>query len=195
VNASSNIACRLDTGAGRKATPRHLPYLGDRRVFVTSRGVEDAGRTGYQSLGLHHDPAWRQAMAEISAVEGATGRHRAWPAELRLSSDRRRLSVRFDDGHIFALDAEYLRVESPSAEVQGHSPAERKFVGGKQDVEIIGIDRVGHYAVRLSFDDMHSSGIYSWDYLYELGRDRDTIWKRYLDGLAVAGGSRSRSPR
>jgi DUF971 family protein len=134
-------------------------------------------------------------MAEISAVESATGRHHAWPLELRLSADRRRLTVSFDDGHIFALDAEYLRVESPSAEVQGHSPTERKFVGGKQDVQLIGVDRVGHYAVRLSFDDMHSSGIYSWDYLYELGRDRDAIWKRYLDGLAAAGGARIRPGR
>jgi DUF971 family protein len=134
-------------------------------------------------------------MAEISAVESATGRHHAWPVELRLSADRRRLTVSFDDGHIFALDAEYLRVESPSAEVQGHSPTERKFVGGKQDVQLIGVDRVGHYAVRLSFDDLHSTGIYSWDYLYELGRDRDAIWKRYLDGLAAAGGSRARAGR
>ncbi|MCA0316567.1 MAG: DUF971 domain-containing protein [Proteobacteria bacterium] len=134
-------------------------------------------------------------MAEISAVESATGSHHAWPVELRLSADRRRLTVSFDDGHIFALDAEYLRVESPSAEVQGHSPAERKYIGGKQDVQLIGIDRVGHYAVRLSFDDMHSTGIYSWDYLYELGRDRDALWKRYLDGLAAAGGSRARPGR
>lgn len=134
-------------------------------------------------------------MAEISAVESAAGRHHAWPVELRLSADRRRLTVSYDDGHIFALDAEYLRVESPSAEVQGHSPAERKYIGGKQAVQLIGIDRVGHYAVRLSFDDMHSTGIYSWDYLYELGRDRDAIWKRYLDGLAAAGGSRAPQAR
>jgi DUF971 family protein len=134
-------------------------------------------------------------MTDISAVESATGRHHAWPTELRLSADRRRLTVSFDDGHIFALDAEYLRVESPSAEVQGHSPSERKFVGGKKDVQLIGIDRVGHYAVRLTFDDMHSSGIYSWDYLYELGRDHDATWTRYLDGLATAGATRERPGR
>jgi DUF971 family protein len=134
-------------------------------------------------------------VVEISTVESAAGRHHAWPKELRLSADRRRLTVSFDDGHIFALDAEYLRVESPSAEVQGHSPAERKFVGGKQDVQLIGVDRVGHYAVRLSFDDMHSTGIYSWDYLYELGRDHEALWNRYLDGLAAAGGSRERARR
>ncbi|QCK86779.1 DUF971 domain-containing protein [Phreatobacter aquaticus] len=134
-------------------------------------------------------------MAEVSAVESATGRHHAWPTELRLAADRSRLTVSFDDGHIFALDAEYLRVESPSAEVQGHSPSERKFIGGKRDVQVIGIDRVGHYAVRLSFDDLHSSGIYSWDYLYELGRDHAVIWNRYLEGLAAAGGSRDRQRR
>ncbi len=125
-------------------------------------------------------------------------RHRSRPRladRAPSAADRRRLTVQFDDGHIFALDAEYLRVESPSAEVQGHSPSERKFVGGKKDVQLIGIDRVGHYAVRLTFDDMHSSGIYSWDYLYELGRDHDAIWRRYLDGLAAAGGTRERPGR
>lgn len=134
-------------------------------------------------------------MAEITTQESATGRRHAWPVELRLSSDRRRLTVHFDDGHIFALDAEYLRVESPSAEVQGHSPAERRYIGGKRNVEIIGVDRVGHYAVRLSFDDMHSTGIYSWDYLYELGRDHDAIWSRYLDRLAASGASRDPAGR
>lgn len=134
-------------------------------------------------------------MTEIGAVESPAGRRHAWPLELRLSADRSRLTVSFDDGHIFALDAEYLRVESPSAEVQGHSPSERRYVGGKKDVRLIGIDRVGHYAVRLSFDDMHSSGIYSWDYLYELGRDHAVIWNRYLEGLAAAGGRRERPGR
>lgn len=134
-------------------------------------------------------------MAEVSAVESATGRGHAWPVELKLSADKRRLTVSFEDGHIFALDAEYLRVESPSAEVQGHSPSERTFVAGKKDVQLIGVERVGHYAVRLSFDDLHSSGIFSWDYLYELGRDHAVIWNRYLEGLAAAGGARERRPR
>lgn len=134
-------------------------------------------------------------MAEITTAESATGRHHAWPVEIRLSADRRRLTISFDDGHIFALDAEYLRVESPSAEVQGHSPAERRYIGGKRDVEIVGVDRVGHYAVRLSFDDLHSTGIYSWDYLYELGRDHDATWSRYLAGLAASGASREPARR
>jgi len=118
-----------------------------------------------------------------------------WPTEMRLHKDRRTLTVAYDNGERFDLPAEYLRVKSPSAEVQGHSPEERQTVGGKRDVMILEILPVGNYAVRLMFDDMHSTGIYSWDYLYELGRDRDALWKRYLDGLAAAGGSRARPGR
>lgn len=134
-------------------------------------------------------------MTEIHALQAAAGSSHAWPRELRVSSDRRALTVAFDDGATFVLSAEYLRVESPSAEVQGHSPSERKYVAGKKDVEIIGVDRVGRYAVRLSFDDMHSTGLYSWDYLYELGRDQAVIWNRYLQGLEAAGGVRERKAR
>jgi DUF971 family protein len=115
-----------------------------------------------------------------------------WPTEIRLTKDRRTLQVSFDDGTRHELSAEYLRIASPSAEVQGHSPAERKTVPGKRDVEIIGIEPVGNYAIRLSFDDLHSSGIYGWDYLAELGRDREAIWGRYLDELAAKGLSRDR---
>ncbi len=96
-----------------------------------------------------------------------------WPTELRLHKDRKTLTVAFDNGESFDLAAEYLRVRSPSAEVQGHSPAERKTVAGKKNVAILEVKPVGNYAVRLVFDDMHSTGIYSWDYLRELGRDRD----------------------
>src|SRR3954454_1130012 len=92
-----------------------------------------------------------------------------WPTELRLSKDKRSLRVAFDDGAAFDLPAEYLRVTSPSAEVQGHSPAERKTVAGKRDVEIIGVEPIGNYAVKLVFDDLHDTGIYGWKYLYELG--------------------------
>ncbi len=115
-----------------------------------------------------------------------------WPTEIRLSKDRRTLRVGFDDGTRHELSAEYLRIASPSAEVQGHSPAERKTVPGKREVEIIGIEPVGNYAIRLSFDDLHASGIYGWDYLDELGRDHETIWGRYLDELAAKGLSRDR---
>lgn len=107
-----------------------------------------------------------------------------WPTELRLQKDRRVLHVTFDTGETCALDAEYLRVRSPSAEVQGHSPDERKTVSGKRDVAILEVHPIGNYAVRLVFDDLHSTGIYSWDYLLELGRNRARYWQEYLDELA-----------
>jgi DUF971 family protein len=106
-----------------------------------------------------------------------------WPTELRLHKDRKALSVAFDNGESFELSAEYLRVRSPSAEVQGHSPAERRTVAGKRDVRILEVHPVGNYAVRLAFDDMHSTGIFSWDYLFELGRNREAYWRQYLDEL------------
>jgi len=115
---------------------------------------------------------------------------RPWPTEVRLHKDRRSLTVAFEDGARFTLPAEYLRVESPSAEVQGHSPEERKTVPGKRAVEILEVQSVGNYAVRLTFDDMHSTGIYSWDYLYELGREEKPRFQKYLDDLAAMGLSR-----
>ena len=113
-----------------------------------------------------------------------------WPKELRLHKDRKRLTVAFDNGESFELAAEYLRVRSPSAEVQGHAPDERKTVGGKRDVAILEVLPVGNYAVRLVFDDLHSTGIYSWSYLHELGRTHATNWRDYLDELAGKGLSR-----
>ena len=110
-----------------------------------------------------------------------------WPTELRLNKDRKTLVIAFDNGERFDLAAEYLRVRSPSAEVQGHSPDERKTVGGKKNVAILEVNPIGNYAVRLVFDDMHSTGIYSWDYLRELGRNRDQYWQDYLDELAGKG--------
>jgi DUF971 family protein len=110
-----------------------------------------------------------------------------WPTELRLHKDRKTLAVAFDSGESFELAAEYLRVRSPSAEVQGHSPDERKTVGGKRNVAILEVNPVGNYAVRLVFDDLHSTGIYSWDYLIELGRNRERYWQDYLDELAGKG--------
>ena len=106
-----------------------------------------------------------------------------WPTELRLAKDRRSLRVSFEDGTAFELPAEYLRVMSPSAEVQGHSPSERKTVPGKRDVQILAVDPVGNYAVKLRFDDMHDTGIYGWEYLHELGAKRDEKWREYLAEL------------
>src|SRR3984885_13128457 len=108
-----------------------------------------------------------------------------WPTELRLRKDGKALTVAFDSGESFDLAAEYLRVRSRSAEVQGHSPSERRTVGGKQNVAILEVHPVGNYAVRLVFDDMHSTGIFSWDYLFELGRHRDKYWREYLDELQL----------
>jgi DUF971 family protein len=115
---------------------------------------------------------------------------RPWPTELRLGKDKKSLSVAFENGERFELPAEYLRVKSPSAEVQGHSPDERKTVPGKRNVMVLEVIPVGNYAVRLVFDDLHSTGIFSWDYLLELGRKHDAYWQDYLDELAAKGMSR-----
>lgn len=112
------------------------------------------------------------------------------PTEIRYRKAERLLAVSFDDGQSFELPAELLRVESPSAEVQGHHPSEKKLIAGRRHVGIIAIEPVGNYAVRLSFDDLHESGIYTWDYLYELGRRQDEIWAGYLARLDEAGLSR-----
>jgi DUF971 family protein len=116
----------------------------------------------------------------------------AWPVEIRLPKDRRTLRVAFDDGSIFDLPAELLRVTSPSAEVQGHSEAERKTVGGKRNVTILSVDPVGNYAVRLGFDDMHSTGIYSWAFLHDLGVNAARRFQDYLDDLQAKGLDRDR---
>ena len=116
----------------------------------------------------------------------------AWPVEIRLPKDRRTLRVAFDDGRTFDLSAEFLRVTSPSAEVQGHSEAERKTVGGKRNVTILSVDPVGNYAVRIGFDDMHATGIYSWAFLRDLGLNAGQRFQDYLDDLRVKGLDRDR---
>src|SRR6187397_1734299 len=126
-----------------------------------------------------------------SAMPASGSQSRPWPIELRLHKDRKTLSIAFDDGARFDLPAEYLRVKSPSAEVQGHSPDERKTVPGKQNVMILEVQPVGNYAVRLVFDDLHSTGIFSWDYLLELGRNQRSYWQDYLDELAAKGMTRT----
>jgi DUF971 family protein len=110
--------------------------------------------------------------------------------ELRLKKAGRVLEVDFADGLRAAFAAEQLRVESPSAEVQGHHPSERKLVAGKRHVAIIGIEPVGRYAVRLTFDDLHATGIFSWDFLHDLAREQGPRWDAYLAALAAAGLSR-----
>jgi DUF971 family protein len=116
---------------------------------------------------------------------------RPWPVEIRLGKDRKTLTVRFDDGAVFALAAEYLRVLSPSAEVQGHSREQRVTVPGKIGVSIAAVDPVGNYAVRLTFSDGHNTGIFSWAYLRRLGEERETLWAEYLQELSAKGLKRS----
>ncbi|HTJ63342.1 MAG TPA: DUF971 domain-containing protein [Alphaproteobacteria bacterium] len=110
-----------------------------------------------------------------------------WPRELVVNKAERQLQIVFDNGESFMLPAEYLRTQSPSAEVQGHSEAQRQTVGGKRNVGISGAEPVGNYAVRLLFDDGHSTGIFSWTYLHELGREQETRWTAYLKELAQKG--------
>ncbi len=110
-----------------------------------------------------------------------------WPVELRLKRAEKLLEIDFDTGERYALPAEYLRVESPSAEVKGHGGAQRIVVGGKRDVGIARIEPVGNYAIRIHFDDGHDTGLYSWTLLHRLGRDRDRIWADYQAALAAKG--------
>ena len=112
------------------------------------------------------------------------------PTELKLHRASRILEVSFSDGKVFRLPCELLRVYSPSAEVRGHGPGQEVVQVGKRDVEISDIEPVGAYAVKLVFSDGHDTGLYSWDYLYELGRDQEQLWERYLARLSEAGGSR-----
>jgi len=107
--------------------------------------------------------------------------------EIRLRKQEQLLEVAFDDGARFSLPAEFLRVESPSAEVQGHGPGEKKIIAGRRHVGIMAVEPVGNYAVRLVFDDLHDTGIYSWEYLHQLGREQSRRWATYLDALASRG--------
>lgn len=113
-----------------------------------------------------------------------------WPTEISYSKAEKRLTVSFDDGSVFSYPAELLRVESPSAEVQGHGPGQKQIVSGRRHVGVMEIEPVGNYAVRIKFDDLHDSGIFSWKYLHHLGCRQEEIWDRYLAELAKRGLSR-----
>lgn len=112
------------------------------------------------------------------------------PTEIRYLSADKKVEIAFEDGRHFSLPAEFLRVESPSAEVQGHGPGQKQVVPGRRHVGILGIEPVGSYAVRIRFDDLHDTGIYSWDYLYKLGERQDELWQDYLENLEAQGLSR-----
>jgi DUF971 family protein len=124
-------------------------------------------------------------------VSGFATEH--WPKEIRLKTAEKILEIEFEDGRTFALPAELLRVESPSAEVMGHAPDQKTIIAGRRDVGIMGLEPVGNYAVRIKFDDLHDTGIYSWQYLRQLGENRDKIWGDYLAALEAKG--LSRDPR
>ncbi len=113
-----------------------------------------------------------------------------WPEEIRYVSEDKTLVIRFDSGETFTFPAEFLRIESPSAEVQGHGPGQKQIVPGRRHVGIMAIEPVGNYAVRIKFDDLHDTGIFSWQYLHKLGREQDSLWQAYLDHLAAKGLSR-----
>jgi DUF971 family protein len=113
-----------------------------------------------------------------------------WPTELRVNRAEKRLTVTFDDGARFELPAELLRVESPSAEVKGHGPGQKTIVAGRRHVGIMDLKPVGNYAVRIIFDDLHNTGMYSWRYLYHLGQNQERLWADYLTALEERGLSR-----
>ena len=112
------------------------------------------------------------------------------PTEIKLHQVSKILELTFEDGHTYKLPYEFLRVYSPSAEVRGHGPGQETLQVGKRDVAITALEPVGHYAIRPTFSDGHDSGIYSWDYLYDLGVRQEELWQRYLAGLEAAGASR-----
>ena len=112
------------------------------------------------------------------------------PTEIRIKKKEKVLEVDFDNGQSFQLPAELLRVESPSAEVQGHGPSEKKIISGRRHVGIMAVEAVGNYAIRIKFDDLHDTGIYSWDTLYNSGEHQDEIWTKYLIELKARGLSR-----
>lgn len=131
-----------------------------------------------------------RADVNLTQEKVETDMSELWPEELRVSADKRSLTIDFGGAMSYELTAEMLRVLSPSAEVQGHSKEQRKLMFGKSNVEIMKMEPVGNYAVRIIFDDMHDTGIFSWVYLAELGENKETKWAEYLAELDEAGLSR-----
>lgn len=113
-----------------------------------------------------------------------------YPTEIKLHQQSRTLEIAFDDGARFNMPYEYLRVQTPSAEARGHGPGQETLQTGKKNVKLLNVEPVGSYALKLVFDDGHDSGLYTWEYLYELGQHQDAIWKQYLEKLEAAGASR-----
>lgn len=132
----------------------------------------------------------RHAAAVLHIRDATMSNKTPRPTDIRLHRASRVLEVTFDDESSFKLPCEYLRVYSPSAEVRGHGPGQEVLQVGKESVNITAVEPIGHYAVKLYFDDGHNSGIYSWDVLYNLGSHHAELWQAYLDALAKAGHQR-----
>src|SRR5260370_17948577 len=157
--------------------------LAKRRCWPTRSG------TGFRSCSSRRRPRYGTTSPQPGACrrpEARTngGGKTCWPLELRLKRAEKLLEIAFDDGSRFSLPAEYLRVESPSAEVQGHGAGQKTLVHGRAHVGIMGLEPVGNYAVRITFDDLHDTGLYSWNYLYQLGVEHEQRWREYLAPLA-----------
>jgi DUF971 family protein len=113
-----------------------------------------------------------------------------WPIEIRIKSKEKTLEIDFDNGESFKIKAELLRVESPSAEIQGHGSGQKVTLAGRRHVGILSVEPVGNYAIKISFDDMHDTGIYSWQYLYDMGANQNDLWHDYLMRVKELGFSR-----
>lgn len=113
-----------------------------------------------------------------------------WPLEIRIKSKKKTLEIDFDNGESFIIKAELLRVESPSAEIQGHGSGQKVTLAGRRHIGILSVEPVGNYAIKISFDDMHDTGIYSWQYLYDLGANQNDLWHDYLSRVKELGFSR-----
>ena len=175
-------------GAEEEARKLGLPFLGGVPLHMDIRATSDLGQpvVATDPDGPHakiYREIARKAWAEVEKARDA----RIEPPELTVSTARDALEVRFASGAHYDLPAEMLRVMSPSAEVQGHSPEQRVTVGGKRNVRIRELKPVGNYAVRIVFDDGHDTGLYGWSYLEDLGRDRDKRWSQYLAELKLKG--------
>ena len=142
--------------------------------------------TGRLRIGAPRSAIIRASSLPILIMSAAT----PVPVEIKLHSRSRVMEIAFDDGAAFQLPFEFLRVYSPSAEVRGHGPGQEVLQVGKKDVDIVGIEPVGSYAIQPRFSDGHNTGIYSWDYLYEIGANKDAMWQQYLQRLAQAGANR-----
>lgn len=150
------------------------------RATLVRSGQLFAGLPDRYDAGLSENYFPRSAVAGLQ--QGAPR-----PTEIRLHQKSRLLEVVFDDGRAFRLPCEFLRVFSPSAEVRGHGPGQETLQTGKEEVRITAVEPVGNYAVRLVFSDGHDTGLYSWDYLYEIGTRQDAMWRHYLERLQLAG--------